>query len=151
MSVTVKFDKEACIARIKNAAEGEALFITSKQVLKDSNKYCPKDQGTLISSSLTNSQPEKGKLVWKTPYARHLYYGIIMVDPLTGKACFPIDDGRGGEILVSRKGVKKEKSNREFHFADGRQKLWCHYAKSKHLKEWQKAFDTAFKNEMRKK
>lgn len=129
MSVTVKFDKEACIARIKNAAEGEALLQASAQILKSCNKYCPQDTGTLISSSQTHSQLQKGKLVWKTPYARHLYYGIIMVDPLTGKACFPIDDGTGGEILVSRKGVKKEKSNREFHFADGRQKLWCHYAK----------------------
>ena len=43
MSVTVKFDKEACIARIKNAAEGEALFITSEQVLKDCNYYCKQD------------------------------------------------------------------------------------------------------------
>ena len=117
MSFTVKFDKDACIARIKNAAEGEALAITSEQVLKDSNKYCPKDQGTLINSSLTNSQPEKGKLVWKTPYARKQYY-----------------------LQTAHTDVNPNASW-----------MWCHKAKSKHLKEWQKAFDTAFKNEMRKK
>lgn len=151
MNVTVKFDKAACIERVRGAAEGKALLIASEQVLKDCNYYCKQDQGTLISSSITHSQLEKGKLIWKTPYARHLYYGIIMVDPLTGKACFPIDDGMGGEILISRKGVKKEKSNREFNFSEGRQKMWCHYAKSKHSKEWKKVFDTVFRNEMRKK
>lgn len=74
MSVTVKFDKEACIARVKGAAEGKALLIASEQVLKDCNYYCKQDQGTLISSSITHSQPEKGKLIWKTPYAKKQYY-----------------------------------------------------------------------------
>ena len=150
MSCEVKFDKAACMARVRNAAEGKALYIASEQVLKDCNKYCPRDQSGLINSSLTHSQPEKGKLVWKTPYARHLYYGIIMVDPETGKACFPISDGNGGTRLVSRKGVKKVKSSREFSFENG-EKMWCHKAKTVHKKEWKKAFETVFQNEMRRK
>lgn len=74
MSVTVKFDKAACIERIRGAAEGKALLIASEQVLKDCNYYCKQDQGTLISSSITHSQLEKGKLIWKTPYAKKQYY-----------------------------------------------------------------------------
>lgn len=148
MSFTVKFDRAACAARIRNAAEGRALLETSEQVLEDCNMFCPEDQGTLIDSSYIHSQPEKGKLIWKTPYARHLYYGVIMVDPETGLACFPISDGLGGEMLVSRKGVKKEKSNREFEFANGRKKLWCLEAKSKYRKDWQKVYDRAFKEDL---
>lgn len=74
MSVTVKFDKAACMARVKGAAEGKALLIASEQVLKDCNYYCKQDQGTLITSSITHSQLEKGKLIWKTPYAKKQYY-----------------------------------------------------------------------------
>lgn len=74
MSFTVKFDKAACAARIKDAAEGRALLITSEQVLKDCNYYCKQDQSGLINSSITHSQPEKGRLIWKTPYARKQYY-----------------------------------------------------------------------------
>lgn len=74
MSVTVNFDKAACMERIRGAAEGKALLIASEQVLKDCNYYCKQDQGTLISSSITHSQPEKGKLIWKTPYAKKQYY-----------------------------------------------------------------------------
>lgn len=74
MSVTVKFDKAACIERIRGAAEGKALLIASEQVLKDCNYYCKQDQGTLISSSITHSQLDKGKLIWKTPYAKKQYY-----------------------------------------------------------------------------
>lgn len=74
MGVKITFDKNACAARIKAAAEGEALFITSKQVLDNCNYYCKQDQGTLIASSLTHSIPEKGKLIWQTPYAKKQYY-----------------------------------------------------------------------------
>lgn len=44
------------------------------QVVKDSNYYCRRDQGTLISSSLTASQPENGLAIWDTPYAKKVYY-----------------------------------------------------------------------------
>lgn len=71
--VTVKLDRAAVEERLKRSAE-KAVFDTSQQVLKDSNKYCKQDQSTLISSSLIHSEPEKGRLRWKTPYARMQYY-----------------------------------------------------------------------------
>lgn len=71
--VTVSFDKNAVKAKIK-AAEGKALFITTEQALEDCNIYCKQDQGTLIASSQTASKPEKGQLIWDTPYARKQYY-----------------------------------------------------------------------------
>jgi len=49
-------------------------FVTSQQVLKDSNYYIPKDQGTLERSSLQASDLQRGKIIWDTPYARRLYY-----------------------------------------------------------------------------
>lgn len=116
------------------------LYMMSEQALKDSNVYCPRDQGTLISSSLIHSRPHEGILIWSTPYARCLYYGIVMVDPQTGKACFPINDDSGGTRLVSRKGVKKIQSDREFNFSGNGQKMWFHKAKDIHFQEWKDVY-----------
>lgn len=58
-------------ARVK-----KAKFIVSQQVLKDSNHYIPADTWNLRDSSVTNSNFEDGKLIWNTPYARKLYYGV---------------------------------------------------------------------------
>ena len=113
MDVRMNINLGAIEKKLQKAAD-KAVYITAEQALKDSNKYCPKDQGGLISSSLTFSEPEKGIMRWQTPYARALYYGVVMVDPETGKACFFIDDQP-----YSRKGVKKVKSNpeKEYKFA----------------------------------
>lgn len=73
MSVKVTFDKNAVMMRLKGASE-KAVFITAQQVLKDSNYYCKQDQSGLIDSSITHSEPKKGILRWKTPYAKRQYY-----------------------------------------------------------------------------
>lgn len=127
------------------AANETATHAMAQQALKDCNVYCPKDQSGLINSSLTNSDLSHGRLIWKTPYARHLYYGIIMVDPKTGKACFPI-----GDQLYSRKGVKKVKSGREFHFSGRGRKLWAQAAAAQHKDDWKSVYEAALKGAMQK-
>lgn len=127
------------------AANETATHAMAQQALKDCNVYCPKDQSVLINSSLTNSDLSHGHLIWKTPYARHLYYGIIMVDPKTGKACFPI-----GDQLYSRKGIKKVKSGREFHFSGRGRKLWAQAAAAQHKDDWKAVYEAAMKGEMQK-
>ena len=52
----------------------KALFLTSNQVLEDSNYYIPKDRGMLEGSSFVHSKPEEGHIEWNTPYARRLYW-----------------------------------------------------------------------------
>lgn len=42
------------------------------QVLKDSNYYCPEDQGFLKASGI---QSGPGKIEWNMPYASEQYYG----------------------------------------------------------------------------
>ncbi len=73
IKVTVKLKRNDVEERLKSAAE-KAVFAASEQALEDSNYYCKQDQSTLISSSQTHSEPEKGILHWKTPYARMQYY-----------------------------------------------------------------------------
>lgn len=137
--VKVTLNKAAVIARLEKQHQ-KAQFAMSQQALKDCNEYCPKDANGLISSSQTHTDFENGVLKWVTPYARHLYYGVIMVDPKTGKACFPI-----GDQLYSRKGVKKVKSNREFKFNGKACKLWAEKAASEHKEDWKAIYAKVFK------
>jgi hypothetical protein len=51
-----------------------ALPEVSAQVLADCNRYARDDTGRLIASSLTAGDPAQGRLVWRTPYARRVYY-----------------------------------------------------------------------------
>ena len=53
-----------------------ALPLTSEEILADCNEYCKRANGDLIRSSLIHSRPKKGKLVWKTPYAKRQYWKI---------------------------------------------------------------------------
>ena len=48
-------------------------FIDSECLRLCENKI-PKDQGNLIQSGIINTQIGSGKVTWKTPYARRLYY-----------------------------------------------------------------------------
>lgn len=73
MSVEIQTDFAAIRAQIKTGA-AQALPELSEQILQDCNYYCKQDQSTLISSSLTASDPAKGELVWDTPYAAMQYY-----------------------------------------------------------------------------
>ncbi len=51
-----------------------ALPEVSAQVLADCNRYARDDTGRLIASSITASDLALGRLVWRTPYARRVYY-----------------------------------------------------------------------------
>lgn len=46
------------------------------QIIKDSNYYAPLDNGTLQDSALVASKIGEGIIIWDTPYAKRLYYGV---------------------------------------------------------------------------
>ena len=70
--------------KVKNAQLGKlqkypeafkrAQLIFDTQVLKDSNRYIPKDTGALENSGIIYSRLGTGHVGWNTPYARRLYY-----------------------------------------------------------------------------
>lgn len=71
--ISVSFSKSSVLTRLKGAGNA-GLAEVSTELLKDANFYCRKDTGNLIESSLLASKPEKGVLVWDTPYAKKMYY-----------------------------------------------------------------------------
>lgn len=52
----------------------QGQFALDQQVLKDSNYFIPKDQGYLEESGILHSKIGEGEIIWRTPYARRLYY-----------------------------------------------------------------------------
>ena len=60
-------------ARVANG-EKRMVSALTEQVVKDSNIFCRQDQGTLMSSALIASQPERGLAIWNTAYAKRVYY-----------------------------------------------------------------------------
>lgn len=134
MNVKLKFNHSGHIAELK--AKGDiGLKAVAEQALKDSNDRAPMDSGLLIASSVIHSELGKAKLAWNSPQARYLYHGVVMVDPKTGKAAFPIKDNlSGGTRLVSRKGIKKVLSDRAIVYSQSKNtkagKLWAHRARA---------------------
>lgn len=120
--VRISFDKKSVKTRLK-AANEKALFLTTEQALKDANQYAPKDQGDLIRSSETHSQPENGLLIWSNPYARYQYYGVVMV-------------GRAPKVATD---IPLKYTKSDAH------KMWAHYARSKHGDEWIDIYKKAIK------
>lgn len=69
----VTLDKNRIKARI-NLKKGVAQMALAQQVLKDSNFFIPKDQGTLEASGITASGGKE--VTWNTPYAKAQYHGL---------------------------------------------------------------------------
>ena len=44
--------------------------------IKDTDPFVPMRQGTLASSALRSTDIGSGEIVYDTPYARHMYYGV---------------------------------------------------------------------------
>lgn len=75
MPVRINIQHHAVEARVMGAFEA-ALPQLSEEILNDCNQFCKEETGALISSSLTHSRPQEGKLIWQTPYARRQYWEI---------------------------------------------------------------------------
>lgn len=141
MSVKVTFDVNAVAVRVR-AASGEALKEVKKQMLADCNKYCPEDQGELISKSGTHSYyaEEDGSptlhLLWVSPAARYLYYGLLMVDPVTMS---PWAEEGVHKILTE---VPLNYSKKEAC------KLWCEKAREEHGEDWQFIYQKALREKL---
>lgn len=75
MPVKIYIDPAKVGAKVETAWK-KGLRALSEEILADCNEYCKEDQHTLIDSSLLHSEPQKGRLIWQTPYAKRQYWEI---------------------------------------------------------------------------
>lgn len=76
MPIKIDINPERVEARISQVWEQKVLHDLSMEILADCNEYCKEDHSNLISSSYIHSEPEIGKLIWQTPYAKRQYWEI---------------------------------------------------------------------------
>ena len=122
MKVTVvsNLDDAATMLRKRGLGPGGRVQQEfTRQVYKHCQAYVPYQQVILAHGPANVVAPDH--IIYNVPYARNMYYGKVMVDPVTGAAGFLTKDG-----WRSRKGVKKIVSDREYnyHGAPMRGKFW---------------------------
>lgn len=93
MSVTVTMDSLDNILRRRGLeTRGKVQQYVDSEVLRRSSPYLPFDTGMLEKSGINSTVVGSGEVVWKTPYARRLYYGDGMnfqkKRPLSGSKWF---------------------------------------------------------------
>ena len=66
-----EFDENKVKTKIERRV-GNAQFLLTQQVIKDSNLYCPQDTGDLQESALRGSTETEA--IWDVEYARRQYY-----------------------------------------------------------------------------
>jgi len=109
---------------------GRVQLAIDNAVIAHCIPYCPMDSGTLAKSPYSASTP--GKVVYSTPYARYLYYGMAMGPNI------PIFDDDSGvpTSFFSRPGEKKHLTGKELVFKKDKNPLagafWFERMKADH-------------------
>lgn len=93
------------------APDGDVQAFHTQNVLRRIQKYMPMDSGMTIKVTIAQTNIQKPQIITNTPYAKFLFYGKLMVDPVTGAAGFMTLNG-----WRSRKNVPKVASNRPISY-----------------------------------
>lgn len=128
----VTFHTPLAVAMIK-AASNLALTDMGNQILQDTTKYVPEDQGTLKNSGIINSDREasngKFMLRWSTPYAKYLWNGDVMYGNPTNRTYGP------KKISFTSALAHEE---------------WAKYAKNIYGDEWKVVYQAALRRRIRR-
>ena len=122
----------------------KAEHILAVQILKDTAPFVPASQAESLSNrsftaGFTSSDygPASGNMiVYPGPYARFLYYGKVMVDPVTGSTNAP----KGGTKVVTDRNLV---FNTTVH--SQAQSHWFEASKAQNLEKWLRVADKAVK------
>lgn len=89
----------------------KARMMMKNEIVKDCDPFVPMLNGNLKNSPMASIGANDNYIIYNSPYARYQYYGLLMVDPLTGKGAF-FDPDYG---FWSRPGVSKVRTSRPLH------------------------------------
>lgn len=118
--ISVKVEMTDLSGKYRRKAD-RAQFLLDSQIVEDTSPYVPFRTGTMDSSVLRASRIGEGEIVYDTPYARHMYYGVHY---RTGK---------------------RFNFNKRFHPLASEQ--WFEQAKTAYLEKWQNTVKEVLKND----
>ena len=87
-------------------------------VLRRIVRYLPYRSGETIKQTIIQTDINRPEIVTRSPYAKYIYYGKVMVDPKTGAAGFMTKQG-----WRSRKGVPKVRTGRPLEYTKDKNPL----------------------------
>lgn len=101
----------AVMKRLGVTAQGDVQRFHTANVRRRIQKYMPYRSGATIKLMIVQSPVDEPFIHVDVPFARVLYYGKVMVDPVTHAAGFLTPHG-----WRSRKGVPKVASDRDIEY-----------------------------------
>ena len=123
LEFTVENTVPELAAKVIQAAS-KAEVILAQQILKDTDPYVPSRNNSLSQRAYTQGN----KIIYPGPYARYLYYGKLMVDPVTGSA-------------FASKGSTKVLTDKNLVFSTAvhgqAQARWFEASKAVNLEKWE--------------
>lgn len=96
------------LKRATDVTKAQRFF--ANELMRLSNDYVPFDTGVLSASARVSANGDA--IIYETPYAQYLWYGKLMVDPITGKGAFH-NDTYG---FWSRRDVQKQLTDRDLNY-----------------------------------
>lgn len=144
MKISVRDNFSEALMQKLDRAGPRAAHTLAVQVAKDTEPFVP----ALTKSLANRTQVVENKIIYPGPYARVLYHGKVMVDPITHAAGFLTEDG-----WKSRKGVKKIQSDRDLDIKTSVHKQaqahWFEGSKTQNLEKWVRVGERAVKNALK--
>lgn len=113
MSTKIKVEMKpvnTIVNRLGVGKRGDVQLFLTNTVNRRITQYMPYRTGALATKSKYIKSPTEIEVV--SLYARYMYYGEVMVDPVTGAAGFRDKDGQ----WKSRKNVAKVRSGRPINY-----------------------------------
>lgn len=102
---------ETMIKKLGLEPSGKVQRFFTNEVMRRADRYVPFRTGVMKNSAHASS--DYTGIIYVAPYARYLWYGKLMVDPITGKGAF--HDPISGRFW-SRPGVNKVLTDRDLEF-----------------------------------
>ena len=124
--IDVKMDDASAILQKHGLSYGgNAHRFLTNELMRLSDPYVPMRNTILKNSARVSSEGDA--IIYNTPYARYMWYGKVMVDPKTQKACMVFTDKKTGNVVFySRPNVQKVLTDRDIRYHGGglRGKKW---------------------------
>lgn len=86
MNITASVDFNFHFGENLRAAAPKAALAVANEIMKDTSPYVPALTGTLDRSAHVQQRGNGAVIIYSTRYARYLYHGMLMVDPVTGSS-----------------------------------------------------------------
>lgn len=143
-NVKVNIDTNAINNRFSERKK-KARMMLKNEIVKDCEPFVPMLSGDLKNSPMPSIGADDNYIIYRSPYAHYQYYGVLYVDPLTGKGAF-FDPDYG---FWSRAGVGKVRTSRPLQHSTAHHpkacSRWFEKGKTVHGKSWIEAARKVYK------